>query len=130
MTKIVKQVWLVHDLSTNEEYVSSMGPPYDDPDTYVLAGPTTVEFDVPDVARCPHCNNVLPEAEKPKLPLLPLVVGGVYRTGQDDLETIIAISDNSQRQCPVVTKDGYSYALDGRYCPPHESSYDLIERIA
>lgn len=130
MAKVTKQVWLLQSESSAEYFASDCEPNPDSAFITVVAGPTTVEFDVPDVARCPHCNKALPEAEKPKLPLLPLVVGGVYRTGQDDLETIIAISDNSQRQCPVVTKDGYSYALDGRYCPPHESSYDLIERIA
>lgn len=126
--KITKQVWLVHDLSTNEEYVSSMGPPYSDPDCYDLAGPVSVEFDVPDVARCPHCNKPLPEPEKPKLPLLPLVVGGVYRTRTGD--QVKLISNDGHHEYPWEDECGEGYTNDGHLLMNEVCSGDLIERIA
>lgn len=128
MAKIVKQVWLVHDISTNEEYVSDMGPSFDDPDTYALAGPVSVEFDVPDVARCPHCNKALPEAEKPKLPLLPLVVGGVYRTRGG--EVAVLIENDGHYAYPWDANNGCSYTNLGTEGDSSHSDLDLIERIA
>lgn len=127
MAKVTKQAWLIcqkDNPSVTKLFDTSMCN-----DRWeVLAGPVDVTFDVPDVARCPHCNGALPQQETAKLPLLPLVVGGVYRTRNEGRATIF--SKDGHRTYPWNDTLGRSYTDDGHEQDWELSDNDLIERIA
>lgn len=128
MAKVTKQVWLLQSESSAEYFASDCEPNPDSAFITVVAGPTTVEFDVPDVARCPHCHKALPEAEKPKLPLLPLVVGGVYRTR--DGESVKIVEHCPHSIFPWFGDNARTYTDNGHQWKSHIGDNDLIERIA
>ena len=89
----------------------------------------TLEFDTPEEAAC-FVKLLRPEIaviEQGELPLLPLVVGGVYLDREGDKVEIVSEDNNSIY--PFNGADGESYTRYGANLSFEESNFDLIKRI-
>lgn len=71
-----------------------------------------------------------PEAEPQKLPLLPLVVGGQYRTRRGDITCVTGI--DKEVPYPVRCSNDKLYTLEGKWLASalDDQPSDLMERIA
>lgn len=127
MAKVTKQAWLIGQ-KDNPSVTKLFDTSMCNDRWEVLAGPVDVTFDVPDVARCPHCNGALPQQETAKLALLPLVVGGVYRTRGGG--TAVLKQHHPYAIYPWEAETGHSYLDSGMEWQHGYGNHDLIERIA
>lgn len=89
----------------------------------------TLMFDTPEEAAF-FVKLLRPEIaiiEQAELPLLPLVVGGVYLNGFNYEVEIVSKDEHDKYQ--FADAEGFTYTEEGQYSIGEESRQDLIKRI-